>query len=113
MNWFMQALKNYAAFEGRARRKEFWFFMLFFIILSIIAAVIDGVIGLPILSIVVFLGLVLPSISVSIRRLHDTGRSGWWYLLSLIPIVGLVLIVFFCFDSQAETNAYGPNPKAS
>ena len=112
MKWFMQALKNYAAFEGRARRKEFWFFALFFLILSVVAAVVDSLYGLPILSAVVFLGLILPSISVSVRRLHDTGRSGWWYLLSIIPIVGLVLIVFFCLDSKPETNAYGPNPKA-
>jgi len=113
MNWFMQALNNYAAFEGRARRKEFWYFVLFFIILSIVATLIDSLYGLPILSVVTLLGLVLPSISVSVRRLHDTGRSGWWYLLSLVPLVSLVLLVFFCLDSQPGDNAYGPNPKAS
>jgi uncharacterized membrane protein YhaH (DUF805 family) len=113
MSWFMQALKNYAAFEGRARRKEFWFFILFFMISLIVAGIVDTLIGLPILSIIVSLGLIVPSISVSIRRLHDTGRSGWWYLLSFVPIVGLVLLAFFMFDSKPETNAYGPSPKAA
>jgi uncharacterized membrane protein YhaH (DUF805 family) len=113
MSWFMQALKNYAAFEGRARRKEFWFFVLFFVIALIVASIIDRLIGLPILTIIVSLGLIIPSISVSVRRLHDTGRSGWWYLISLIPIVGLVLIVFYVLDSKPETNAYGPSPKAA
>ena len=113
MSWFMQALSNYAAFEGRARRKEYWYFTLFFIIASVVAGVVDGLIGLPILSILVFLGLILPSISVGVRRLHDTGRSGWWYLLSFIPLIGaIILIIFFVMDSKPETNIYGPNPKA-
>lgn len=110
MKWFQLALKNYAAFEGRASRSEFWYFMLFFLIIIIIAAVIDGFIGLPILSAISFLGLLIPSISVSVRRLHDTGRSGWWYLLSLIPIVSLVLLVFFAMGSKSEENPYGTAP---
>lgn len=118
MSWFMQALKNYAAFEGRARRKEFWFFVLFSMIAMIVAGAIDAfvitpIIGLPVLMIIVSLGLIVPSISVSIRRLHDTSRSGWWYLLSFIPVAGLVLLVFFFLDTKPETNAYGPSPKAA
>lgn len=112
MSWFIQALKNYAAFEGRARRKEFWYFILFFMLSFIVAGLVDSLIGLPILSAIAFLGLIIPSISVSVRRLHDTGRSGWWYLLSLVPIVSLVLIVFFVLDGESETNRFGANPKA-
>ena len=111
MNWFMQALTNYAAFEGRAQRSEFWFFTLFYIIFLIVASLIDSAIGLPILTIIVMLGLIIPSISVSVRRLHDTGRSGWWYLLSFVPLLGLVLLAFFIFDSQPGNNDYGSNPK--
>ncbi len=110
MNWFIKALKSYATFQGRARRKEFWFFTLFYIIIAIVAIVVDGLIGFPILSIVTFLGLIVPSIAVSIRRLHDIGRSGWWYLISLIPLGFIVLIVFFCLASEPESNAHGPNP---
>jgi len=115
MSWFMQAIKRYAEFEGRSRRKEFWFFVLFYIIFLIVASLIDGalvsVIGFPVLSVIVGLGLLIPSIAVSVRRLHDTGLSGWWYLLSLIPIVSLVLIYFFVKDSQPGSNDHGPNPK--
>ena len=110
MNWFLLALKNYAAFEGRASRKEFWYFVLFFIIIALVAGLIDSIIGMPVLSAITFLGLLIPSISVSVRRLHDTGRSGWWYLLSLVPIVSLVLLVFFAMDSKSEENPYGAAP---
>jgi uncharacterized membrane protein YhaH (DUF805 family) len=97
---------KYACFEGRARRSEYWWFVVANAIISIIVGFI------PILNWIIALALIVPGISVSVRRLHDTGRSGWWYLLCLVPLVGtIVLIVFDCQDSQPGANAYGPNPK--
>ena len=101
--------------DGRATRSEFWYFMLFYLIFAFVVGLIDGFIvaltGFPILSIVYLLGMIIPSLAVSIRRLHDIGKSGWWYLLALVPIISLVLIAFFVIDSK-EDNIYGANPKA-
>jgi uncharacterized membrane protein YhaH (DUF805 family) len=109
MRWFIGAVKRYAVFSGRARRKEYWFFVLFYVLIYWIASLIDYRFGL-----LALLALALPSCAVGFRRLHDTGRSGWWTLLGFIPLVGsLVLLVFMAQDSQAETNRYGPNPKAA
>ncbi len=116
MNWYLSVLKKYAVFDGRAGRPEFWFFMLFNIIASIILGVIDGVLGLSvsgagILGLVYSLGVLVPSLAVGARRLHDTGRSGWWQLIGLIPLLGLiVLIVFFVMESNPGDNKYGSNP---
>ena len=119
MNWFMTVLRKYAVFEGRARRREYWFFVLFYILISIVLSMVDRVLGLSneaygmgVLGALFCLGVLIPSIAVGARRLHDTGRSGWWLLIGLIPLIGaIVLIVFFVLDSQPGTNAYGPNPK--
>lgn len=115
MNWYISVLKQYAAFEGRASRSEFWYFNLFHVIAFIVLSIVDGIlaslIGLPILTVLYALGTLIPSIAVAIRRLHDTGRSGWWYLLGLVPFLGLLLLVFFVFDSQPGENQYGANPK--
>ena len=117
MNYFLDVMQNkYAQFSGRATRSEYWYFVLFSIIIYIIAMVIDGFLadltgGILILTIIVMLGLLIPNIAVSIRRLHDIGKSGWWYLLSFVPLISLVLIVFFVMDSK-EDNIYGENPKA-
>lgn len=116
MSWYMTVLKRYAEFEGRASRSEFWYFTLFNIIAFVVAGILDGVLaglfgGMPVLTVIYALGTLIPSIAVAIRRLHDTGRSGWWYLLGLVPLLGLVLIVFFVFDSQPGENQYGANPK--
>jgi uncharacterized membrane protein YhaH (DUF805 family) len=105
---------KYVTFSGRARRSEFWWFTLFAVILYILAAVIDSAAGVSVVAIVVGLALFLPSLAVTVRRLHDTGRSGWWILIGLIPLVGaLVLLVFECQDSQSGSNNYGPSPKES
>ena len=113
MDWYIAVLKKYAEFNGRARRKELWFFTLFNIIASVILVVIDSVTGIAVLYIVYSLGVLVPSIAVGARRLHDTGRSGWWLLIGLVPVIGsIVLIVFFVLDSDPGDNAYGPNPKA-
>ncbi|MFE2101789.1 MULTISPECIES: DUF805 domain-containing protein [unclassified Streptomyces] len=111
MSWFVEALKKYAVFSGRARRKEYWLFMLFawiiYVALAVAAAAAHApyIVGLA----VVFL---LPALGVTVRRLHDTGRSGWWILFGIVPLIGsIVLLVFYCSDSQAGANKYGPNPK--
>lgn len=119
MNWYLDVLKKYAVFGGRARRKEYWFFVLFNLIVSVVLSIIDGVIGtfsaesgIGLLSGVYSLAVLLPAIGVSIRRLHDTNRSGWWLLIGLVPLVGaIVLIVFMVQDSTAGDNQYGANPK--
>ncbi|MET7569471.1 DUF805 domain-containing protein [Streptomyces sp. NPDC005492] len=113
MSWFIEALKKYAVFSGRARRKEYWMFGLF---AAIIAAVLLGIgiaIKFPALVGIFYLAILLPGLGVTVRRLHDTGRSGGWFFISLIPIAGpIIMLVFTCTDSQPGDNQYGPNPKA-
>jgi uncharacterized membrane protein YhaH (DUF805 family) len=115
MSWYLAVLKKYAVFSGRARRKEFWMFYLFYFIIVVVLSVIEMAIGIPyILSGLYSLALVIPSIAVTVRRLHDTGRSGWWWWILLVPLVGwIVLLVFMVLDSQPGDNEYGPNPKAA
>ncbi|MCK8044267.1 DUF805 domain-containing protein [Shewanella sp. 1CM18E] len=107
MEHFIGALKKYAEFSGRARRTEFWMYMLIYFVIQIALTLI----GLDTVALIVSLGLLVPSLSIGARRLHDTGRSGWWQLLSLIPLIGaIVLIVFWAQDSH-DANSYGANPK--
>jgi uncharacterized membrane protein YhaH (DUF805 family) len=110
-------LQKYVTFSGRARRSEYWFFVLFTVIVGIVAGVIDGILGTRssmgtgLVQGLAQLALLLPGIAVGVRRLHDTNRSGWWLLIGLIPVVGaIVLIVFFVQDSHGD-NQYGPSPK--
>lgn len=120
MSWYLAVLKKYAVFSGRARRKEFWYFTLFNVIVSIVLAAVDAAIGtlntdsgIGLLSGIYSLAVIIPSIAVSVRRLHDIGRSGWWVLIGLIPLVGaIVLLIFNVQDSQPGENQYGPNPKS-
>lgn len=112
MNWYLEVLKKYAVFDGRARRQEFWMFTLFNVIASIICSIIDNLAGTTIVATVYSLAVLLPCISVNVRRLHDIGRSGWWLLISLIPIIGTIVIIYWaCQDSQPGSNQYGSNPK--
>ena len=115
MNWYLSVLKKYAVFTGRARRQEYWMFLLFNIIIMVVLAVIEVVIGTwGILGMVYALAVLLPSIGVTIRRLHDTDRTGWWILIALVPAIGaIVLLIFMLLDGQASDNQYGPNPKAA
>ena len=113
MSWYLEVLKKYAVFSGRARRAEYWYFLLFNLIVVIVLSIIDAAAGTnPLLTGIYTLAVLLPSIGVAIRRLHDTGRSGWWILIALIPLIGaIVLLVFYVQDSEGGVNVYGPNPK--
>ncbi|MBQ2989668.1 MAG: DUF805 domain-containing protein [Clostridia bacterium] len=103
--------KKYADFSGRARRKEYWYFTLFNAIVSLALTMILG--EGNIISSVFALVMMVPGLAVCWRRLHDIGKSGGWWFLWFVPLVGWIfLLVWFCRDSQRETNAYGPNPKA-
>lgn len=129
---FVEAIKTglskYVTWKGRASRSEFWFFILFAFICAIVASIIDGILGTTFKTvnpmtglqqnagygyvyIIVALALFLPNISVMVRRLHDTGRSGWWYWIALIPLVGVILlIVWFATKGTTGSNEYGEDP---
>ncbi|MFO1303569.1 MAG: DUF805 domain-containing protein [Burkholderiales bacterium] len=119
MNSYLATLKKYAVFDGRAQRKEYWLFVLFNLIIALVLNVIDRMTGtyspdygMGALGSIYALAVLLPGIGVTIRRLHDTDRSGWWILLVFIPILGgLVLLVFMILDGTPGTNRFGPNPK--
>jgi uncharacterized membrane protein YhaH (DUF805 family) len=119
MNWYLEAWKKFAVFQGRSRRKEYWFFALFNLLIAIALAIVDVMIGtvnyqagIGLLGGLYMLAMLIPSIAVGVRRLHDIGRTGWWLLLGLVPVVGgIVLLVFALIDSQPGPNEYGPNPK--
>jgi uncharacterized membrane protein YhaH (DUF805 family) len=109
--------QKYADFSSRARRSEYWWFFLFNVLVGAVASVIDSILhtrygSTGLVQALVQLALLVPGIAVGVRRLHDTGRSGWWLLIGLVPVVGwIVLLVFFVQDSQGE-NQYGSSPKA-
>ncbi|WP_433894219.1 DUF805 domain-containing protein [Streptomyces sp. CA-111067] len=112
MHWYVDVLKKYAVFSGRARRQEYWMYNLFNIIALIVLAVIGAVAGTMIPYFVYFALVLIPSLAVTARRLHDTGKSGWFILIGIIPLIGgIVLLVFTCTDGDPQPNAYGPNPK--
>ncbi len=119
MNWYLDALKKYAVFNGRSQRKAYWMFVLFNMLIAIALAIVDSMAGtfdpesgVGLLGTLYALAVFLPGLAITVRRLHDTSRSGWWALLVLIPVLGLlVLIVFMVLDSHPGTNKYGPNPK--
>jgi uncharacterized membrane protein YhaH (DUF805 family) len=105
MNWYLAVLKKYATFDGRARRKEYWMFFLFNFLATMVLSILSGFVSiLGILSLVYGLGTLLPSIGAAIRRLHDTGHSGWWLLVPLVPIV------FMVQAGTAGDNQYGSDP---
>ncbi len=112
LSWYFTVLKKYATFTGRATRAEFWYFILFNTIVSFILAILDGIFGTNgVFYGIYVLAVLIPTLAVEVRRLHDIGKSGWWLLISIVPIIGfIVLIVWFATDSK-EYNKYGPNPK--
>jgi uncharacterized membrane protein YhaH (DUF805 family) len=105
-------LSQYVGLTGRARRSEYWWWALAYLILVVIAVGLDSAIGTSVVAPLVALAVLLPNLAVAVRRLHDTGRSGWWILLGLIPLVGgIILLVFYVSDGNPGPNAYGPDPK--
>ena len=113
MNWYLGCWQKFAEFNGRARRTEYWMFSLFNFMAGILVALADGVLGTAgMLGLIFNLAVLVPSLAVTARRLHDTDRSGWMMLIALIPLVGpIVLLVFMCLDSKPGENRFGPNPK--
>lgn len=124
MKWYLKVLNNYATFSGRARRSEFWFFVLFNMIFAILAMAIDNILGTTLnmgyrvsipygyIYLIYVLAVFIPGLAVAVRRLHDVGKSGWMYFVVLIPIIGAIwLLVLFFADSQSGSNKWGENPK--
>ncbi|MEQ6902652.1 DUF805 domain-containing protein [Nocardioides sp. YIM 152588] len=101
-------LTKYIGFVGRAPRSEYWWFFVFNLLVSLGATTLDAAVGGDLIATVAALALFLPSLAVGVRRLHDTGRSGWWMLIALVPVVGwIVLVVFFCLPGDRASNRYG------
>ena len=119
MNWYLAVVKQYAVFQGRAGREEYWRFSLIHALIWLALTIIDALsghlsveAGVGLLSGIYCLAVLLPCIAVSVRRLHDTDRSGWWMLIGLIPVVGLILLfVFTAQDGRPEPNRFGASPK--
>ena len=112
MSWYLAVLKNYAGFTGRARRTEYWMFTLINLVIAVVLSIIDAVIKTSIPLYLYDLAVLIPSLAVAFRRLHDTGRTAWWLLIGLIPIIGaIVLIVFLATPGDAGDNQYGSDPK--
>jgi uncharacterized membrane protein YhaH (DUF805 family) len=120
IDWAMRPLTNFANFSDRAPRAEYWWFYLLTMVAYIVATILDSILGgggalgsYGLFSIVVMLGLLIPSLAVGVRRLHDTDRSGWWLLIVLIPLVGaIVLLVFLVLEGTKGDNRFGPDPYA-
>jgi len=118
MNWYLDVLKKYAVFTGRARRTEYWMFLLFNLIFAFVLGFVDAMTGMTseggqgVLGTLYMLAVLLPGLGVTVRRLHDTDKSGWWILIAFVPLAGAItLLVFMLLDSQRGENRYGSNPK--
>lgn len=119
MEWFLKVMRQYADFNGRARRKEYWMFILFNFIFAMVAMILDNILGITLegifygpLYLLYGLAVLVPGLSVTVRRLHDLNKSGWMYFIVLIPIAGAIwLLVLLCTEGDQGENQYGPNPK--
>lgn len=119
MKWYLKVLNQYADFSGRARRMEYWMFGLFNMIFAFAAMVIDNILGTAVEGVgygmvyaLYLLAMFVPGLAVTVRRLHDVGKSGWMYLVIFIPIIGVIwLLVLLFTDGDSGTNEYGPSPK--
>ena len=111
MNWYFNVMRNYLNVDGRARRTEYWMFMLIYIGMLVVASLLDNLMGTGILGALVVLVHLIPSITVGVRRLHDINRNGWWLLVSLVPLIGWIIAIYFAVkEGDAGSNAYGANP---
>ena len=121
LNWMLMPFSKYATFAGRSQRSEYWYFALFVILFIFFIAIVEIVFGieqkedeLTLLQSVFIFAIIVPSLSVGARRLHDVGKSGWWQLINIVPIVGpFILLYFLVQDSQPTENEYGPCPKSN
>jgi uncharacterized membrane protein YhaH (DUF805 family) len=115
VSWYLDVLKSYAKFSGRARRKEFWMFALIHLVIAIVLVVAASVAEIDALMYVYFIYLLattIPTLAVTVRRLHDSGKSGWWYFIALVPFIGSFwLLALVAQAGQPQANAYGPDPK--
>ena len=113
MSWYLQVLKKYAVFSGRARLKEYWYFVLFNFIIAFVLGFIEGLAGGPgVLGSLYGLAVLIPGVAVSVRRFHDTNRSGWWLLIGLVPLIGsIVRLVFLVQDGQPGLKQHGRNSR--
>ncbi|MEI6088946.1 MAG: DUF805 domain-containing protein [bacterium] len=119
MNWFLKVIKNYAGFNGRAQRKEYWFFTLFSTIFTIVLMILDNVLGINTkgtpygpLYVAYSIAVIIPSLAVVVRRLHDVGKSGGYIFITLVPFFGAFWLLYLLIsDSNPNENKYGPNPK--
>ena len=117
MEWYLKVLRQYADFNGRARRKEYWMFILINILISIAVIFMDFIlfnaeVGYGFLYVLYSLGMFIPSLAVAVRRLHDVNKSGWWFLILFIPIIGSIWLLILVFtDGTPGANQYGLNPK--
>ena len=121
MDWMLMPLRRYAEFSGRSRRKEYWMFTLLMFLVVIGLSIVERIVGLSgtvgpygFLTLLFWLAVLVPSIAVGVRRLHDTNRSGWWLLIALVPLIGgIVLLVFYVSEGTRGPNDYGPDPKGA
>lgn len=119
MNWYLKVLQQFADFKGRARRSEYWMFALISGLISMVITIFENMLNITyedeiqgFISTIYSLVVLIPSLAVSVRRLHDVGKSGWMLFIGFIPLIGAIwLLILFCRDSQPGTNQYGPNPK--
>ncbi|WP_353777652.1 DUF805 domain-containing protein [Winogradskyella sp. 3972H.M.0a.05] len=119
MNWYLKVLRQYADFNGRARRKEYWMFVLFNMMFAFAAVLLDNLFGIAIEGVgygplygLYALAVLIPGLAVGVRRLHDTGKSGWMILIAFIPLIGGIwLLVLMATEGDSGSNAYGPDPK--
>ncbi len=114
MNWYVEVLKKYAVFTGRASRTEYWMFFLFNLIIVLAIGIVERILGIPaVLGIIYGLAVLVPGIAVGVRRMHDTDRTGWWLLIGFVPVIGaIVVIVFLAQASTPGDNQYGATPAA-
>ena len=113
LEWYLKVVRdNYANFEGRARRSEFWYFVLVNVIVGVVFGILSSIVGFFIYFYYIYsLAVLVPNIAVGVRRLHDVGKSGWFYLLAFVPLVNIYLIVLFCTEGDKGPNEFGPDPK--